>query len=302
MRFRYLIFLTFIAVHLYPFSVTAQQWVVPDDQKGKVAPFLFTPDMQKQGENLYNKNCASCHGVPGKDNWVKQLSPPPGDLAQGKAQGNSDGEMFYKLTMGKAPMPEFRNILSEEERWWVIAYLRTFNKEYIQPNPAGKGSFAGKIIKLQMVIDTIEKRIEVRAMEMTKEKNLVPAKGVEILLFVKRFFGNRQIGDPKTTGEQGAASFDFPADIPGDKEGKVELTCRVNDASGSISSSPVTTTSRIGVPTDRPGLTETRAWWSTRDKAPVWIIITYLSTVIIVWGIIFYILFSILKIRKLNTK
>lgn len=302
MRFRYLIFLTFIAVHLYPFSVTAQQWVVPDDQKGKVAPFLFTPDMQKQGENLYNKNCASCHGVPGKDNWVKQLSPPPGDLAQGKAQGNSDGEMFYKFTVGKAPMPEFRNILSEEERWWVIAYLRTFNKEYVQPNPAGKGSFAGKIIKLQMVIDTIEKRVEVRAMEMTKEKSLVPAKGVEILLFVKRFFGNMQIGDPKTTGNQGAAIFDFPTDIPGDKEGKVELTCRVNDASGSISSAPVTATYKIGIPTDKPGLTETRAWWSTRDKAPVWIIITYLSTVIIVWGIIFYILFSILKIRKLNTK
>lgn len=302
MRFRYLILLTFIAVHLAPFSTSAQQWVVPDDQKGKVAPFLFTPDMQKQGENLYNKNCASCHGIPGKDNWVKQLTPPPGDLAQAKAQSNSDGEWFYKLTVGKAPMPEFRNILSEEERWWVIAYLRTFNKEYVQPNPASQGSMSGKLIKLQMTVDTVKRRISVVAMEMTKEKSLMPAKGVEILVFVKRFFGSMQIGDPKTTGDQGAAIFDFPGDIPGDKEGKVEVTCRVNDASGSISSSPVTATYGIGVPTDKPGLTETRAWWSTRDKAPVWIIITYLTTVIIVWGIIFYILFSILKIRKLNKK
>lgn len=302
MRFRRTIILSLIAAYASISGVLAQQWLVPDDQKGKVAPFLFTPEMKKQGENLYNKNCASCHGIPGKDNWVKQLTPPPGDLAQAKAQSNSDGEMFYKLTVGKAPMPEFRNILSEEERWWVIAYLRSFNSAYVQPDPAAQGSFAGKLIKLQMVVDTAKKGVQVTAMEMTKEKSLSPAKGVEVLLFVKRFFGSMQIGDPKTTNEQGVASFEFPADIPGDKEGKVELTCRVNDASGSISSSPVTATYSIGVPTDKPGLTETRAWWSTRDKAPVWIIVTYLTTVLIVWGIIFYILYSILKIRKLNKK
>lgn len=301
MRFSNLLFFTFLVFTASLTKVSAQTWVVPDDQKGKVAPFLFTPDMQKQGEGIYTKNCVSCHGMPGKDNWVKQLNPPPGDLSKPKAQNQVDGELFYRITNGKAPMPEFRNILSEDERWWVISFLRSFNPKYVQPNPAGKGAFAGKIVKLKVDYDSVQHKVKVFATELTKEKTMVPSKGIEIMLFVKRYFGSMQIGDPKTTGERGVASFDFPTDLPGDIEGKVELTCRVNDASGSISSTPVTGTYTIGVPTDRPGLTETRAWWSTRDKAPVWIIITFSLTVVVVWGIIFSILFSLLKIRKLSS-
>lgn len=300
MRFRNILFFTFLVFTASLARVSAQQWVVPEDQKGKVAPFIFTPDLLKQGEGIYTKNCVSCHGVPGKDNWVKQLSPPPGDLAMTKVQNQSDGELFYRITAGKAPMPEFRNILSDDERWWIVAYLRTFNPKYVQPNPAGKGAFAGKVVKLHMEYDSLLKRVKVTATELTKEKTMVASKGIEIMLFVKRYFGNMQLGDAKTTGEKGVASFGFPSDLPGDKDGKLELTCRVKDASGSISSSPVTTTYTIGVPTDKPGLTETRAWWSTRDKAPVWIIITYSLSVITVWGIIFYILFLMLKIRKLG--
>ncbi len=301
MRFRKLLLFTSIVFAASLMRVSAQQWVVPDDQKGKTAPFMFTPDMQKQGEGIYTKNCVSCHGMPGKDNWVKQLSPPPGDLGVARAQGQSDGELYYRITAGKAPMPEFRNILSDDERWWVIAFLRSFNPKYVQPNPAGKGAFAGKIIKLRMEYDSVAKKVRISATELTKEKTMVSAKGIEIFLFVKRYFGNMQLGDPRITGERGTALFDFPADLPADKEGKVELTCRVNDASGSISSSPVTSTFTLGVPTSKPGLTETRAWWSTRDKAPVWIIITFSLTVIVVWAIILFILFSLLKIRKLST-
>ncbi len=300
MRFRNLLLFIFIICWASLMRTSAQQWVVPDDQKGKVAPFMFSPDLQKQGEGIYTKNCVSCHGMPGKDNWVKQLSPPPGDLAMVKAQKQSDGELFYRITTGKAPMPEFRNILSEDERWWVISFLRTFNPKYVQPNPAGKGVFTGKVVKLQMTYDSVQKKVKVFATELTKERTMVASEGIGIMLFVKRYFGNMQLGDPKTTGKQGLVLFDFPTDLPGDKEGKVELICRVNDASGSISSSPVTSTYAIGVPTNKPGLTETRAWWSTRDKAPVWIILAYTISVIVVWSIIISIVISVIGIRKLN--
>jgi mono/diheme cytochrome c family protein len=292
-----------LLIILFVFSigsrVSAQTWVVPDDQKAMVAPFKFTPDMQKQGEQIYLKNCQSCHGLLGKDNWAK-LTPPPGDLSKEKVQKQSDGEIFYRITTGKAPMPEFRNIIPEDERWWVIAYLRASNTAYVQPEPASKAAFTGRIVNLSMQYSDQMKKIVVTADEQLKDGKTQLAAGVEVMLFVKRYFGKMQVGEIKTTNAAGQVLFEFPADLPGNKEGYVDLTALVNDPKGIMKTKPATANLAIGAPTDRPGLTESRAWWSTRGKAPAWIMLTYTLTVIIVWGFIFYILYSILKIRKLS--
>jgi mono/diheme cytochrome c family protein len=279
--------------------VSAQTWVVPDDQKAVVAPFKFTPEMQKQGEQIYLKNCQSCHGLMGKDNWAK-LTPPPGDLSKEKAQVQTDGEIFYRITAGKVPMPEFRNILTEDDRWWVIAYLRSFNSKYVQPNPVAKAAFTGRIVTLAMEYSDPMKKIVVTATEQLKDGQAGPAAGVEVMLFVKRYFGKMQVGDIKTTNAGGKALFEFPADLPGNREGNVEVSAVVNDPKGVMKTTPATATLAVGAPTDKPSLTAQRAWWSTRGNAPVWIILTYTLSVVIVWGFILYIVYSILRIRKLS--
>ncbi len=292
---------TLIIIFLFSLGtrVAAQTWVVPDDQKAVVAPLKFTPDMQKQGEQLYMKNCQSCHGLPGKDNWAK-LTPPPGDLSKEKAQKQTDGEIFYRITTGKVPMPEFRNILPEDDRWSVIAYLRSFNPKYIQPNPVAKAAFTGRIVTLSMQYSEPMKKIVVTASEQLKDGQAGLASGVEIMLYVKRYFGKMQVGDVKTTNAKGQALFEFPADFPGNKDGYVEVSAMVNDPKSIMKTTPANATLAIGVPTDKPSLTATRAMWSTRDKAPVWILLTYTLSVIIVWGFIFYIIYSILKIKRLS--
>jgi len=279
--------------------LSAQGWIVPEENKKKVAPFRFTKEMQKQGENLYLKDCQSCHGLPGKNNFVK-LTPPPGDLAGDKVRVQTDGEIFYRITTGKTPMPEFRNILSEEERWWIVSYLRTFHRNYVQPKPSAKADITGKKVTLVLNYIKEKNKVKVSAFELSDHKVRIPLKGIEILLFVKRYFGNMQIGDSKVTNEKGIVTFDFPVDLPGDKTGIVDLIARVNDPSGHMSENPVTAKPPIGVATDRPSLIATRAWWSTRDKAPVWVILTYSFSVFIAWGFIIYILISIFKIKKVK--
>lgn len=299
MRFKKLAIIIFI--FFVGTRISAQLWVVPDEQKAVVAPFKFTPEMQKQGEQIYLKNCQSCHGLPGKDNWVK-LTPPPGDLAKEKAQKQTDGELFYRITAGKVPMPEFRNILPDNERWGLIAYIRSFNPSYIQPNPAAQASFTGRIVTLAMDYSTPMKKIVVTASEQLKDGKTGLAAGVEVMLFVKRYFGKMQVGDIKTTNARGQVLFEFPADLPGNKEGYVEVSALVNDTKSQMKTTPATASFAIGAPTDRPSLTETRAWWSTRGNAPVWILITFTLSVIIVWGFILYILYSLLRMRKLKNK
>jgi len=299
MRFKKHFFLLLFIFATAGIRVSAQAWIVPDDQKAVAAPVKFTPEMQKQGEQIYLKNCQSCHGLPGKDNWAK-ITPPPGDLSKEKAQKQTDGEIFYRITTGKVPMPEFRNIIPEDDRWSVIAFLRSFNPTYIQPALPVKTAFTGRIVTLAMQYNDHLKKIVVSAREKLKESDNLPAAGVEVLLSVKRYFGSLRVGDVKTTNSRGEALFEFPTDLPGDSNGNLEVTAQVNDPKNMVKSKPVTAILAIGVPTSKPGLTETRAWWSTRGHAPIWILLTYFLSVIIVWGFILYIVLSVLKIRKLS--
>ena len=97
----------------------SQDWQVPEDKTGKVASFKFDDVSHKNGEKIFQQNCISCHGTPGKNNFV-QLVPPPGDPATDKFQKQTDGDLFYKITTGRGAMPSFKNTLTEEERWSVI--------------------------------------------------------------------------------------------------------------------------------------------------------------------------------------
>ena len=74
------------------------------------------------------KQCASCHGTTGEGDGpaANDLERKPDSLKHPEAAKESDGELFWKLTEGKKPMPSFAKLLSEEDRWHVINYTRTF--------------------------------------------------------------------------------------------------------------------------------------------------------------------------------
>ena len=299
MNFRNTRLLLFILMILMGIHIMGQGWMVPEELKIKASPFRFTADSIRKGEMVFIKNCQSCHGNPGKMNWAR-ITPEPGDPASDKFQTQTDGEMFYRITTGKTPMPEFRNILSENERWNVISYLRSFNPKYIQPKPEQKAGFSGKQIILSLQYKKELEKIEVMAMEVTPDKKKLPVKGVEVVLFVKRYFGNLQLGEPKITNDKGEALFDLPANLPGDRLGYIDLTAMVHDNSGRTSEAQVKATISAGKPTVVPSLIATRAWWTVREQAPIWVILTYSISVLIVWGFILYIIYSVMRIRKIE--
>ncbi len=40
----------------------------------------------------------------------------------------TDGEIFYKISNGKKPMPPMNRKLSETERWQVVHHVRTLQQ------------------------------------------------------------------------------------------------------------------------------------------------------------------------------
>ena len=294
-----ILFLIFIVLRIGVFAQTAAPaWIVPEEAKEKVCPFQFTAETIKSGENVFQKNCKSCHGDPGKQNWAK-IVPPPGDPASAGFQKQTDGEMFYRVTSGKTPMPQFGNILSDEERWQVISYIRSFNTSYVQPAPIVKNGSAGKNLNLRIYCNYRLKKLYVLCMEITKDKSEIPAKGIEIQLNVKRYFGILRLGDPKNTNIQGLAVFDFPSDLPGGPFGFLDLSASVRDETGLLYANQAKARLAIGKPLILKSLTGARAMWSVRSKAPVWLILTFSISLIIVWGFIFYILISLKKLKQI---
>ena len=114
---------------LFASSAPVQEvWEVPDGARVLENPVPLTDEALAAGEEAYGARCASCHGDTGKGDGkaTRFIKPPPADISTTEARDRmTDGEMFYKITEGKKPMPGMARTLSDEERWQVVHFLRT---------------------------------------------------------------------------------------------------------------------------------------------------------------------------------
>jgi len=285
--------LVFIALfYLQPFA--QNNWNVPADKKAKNSYIKFDGASAGQGEAIYTKNCVSCHGNPGKGNSMKSLTPVPPDLSSSKTQSLTDGELFYIISTGRGVMPSFSNVLSEDERWKVISYIRSFNKNYVQVLSKSDPN-KNKLVKINLSYDAKTNKITVTSVANEKT-GVVALKDAEISLFATRYFGRIQIDNSTRTDANGVAVFTFPKDLPGDKKGSVQLVVKVNDETyGEIQS---VKKMQIGIPTDKPSLRADRAIWNVVSKAPYWIIFLYNLGVLVFVFVLAYLLYSLSKIWK----
>jgi mono/diheme cytochrome c family protein len=104
-----------------------QDWQAPAEALKLASPVKNIPDAAKIGRGYYMQRCADCHGKEGKGNGYmsKSVQKPPTNLTSQTVQSNSDGELFWKITNGKSPMPANRVRFTDEQRWYIVAYLRT---------------------------------------------------------------------------------------------------------------------------------------------------------------------------------
>ena len=118
-----LVFLMFVSG-----SSAQEVWVVPDEARAVENPVALNDEALAAGEKAYGARCASCHGDSGKGDGraTRFIKPAPADFSTVEARDRmTDGEIFFKITEGKKPMPGMARTLSDEERWQVVHYVRT---------------------------------------------------------------------------------------------------------------------------------------------------------------------------------
>lgn len=121
--------LTFIALLSLFFTQTAQaglDWRISPRKAKRPNPVEATAASIAAGEKIYRKECLECHGKAGKGDGpdAADLEKKVPDITTSEIMGQSDGALYYKITVGRRPMPGFKKLLTDEERWSVVNYLR----------------------------------------------------------------------------------------------------------------------------------------------------------------------------------
>jgi len=91
--------------------------------------FSTTPDTLAIGKSIFETNCAACHG----DNGVGTVLGAADFTDLRLMDDRAPRDFYLTVTQGKGSMPAWQGRLSQDERWAVIDYLRTFSYDATLP-------------------------------------------------------------------------------------------------------------------------------------------------------------------------
>ena len=129
--------LLIVLISLLVSSVYGQaEWTVPKQAEMMTNPLIKDSKSVEKGKKIFQSLCASCHGKTGKGDVaaMQSLNPKPTNFTTEKFQAQTDGTIYWKLSEGRGLMAAYKNMLSEEQRWSLVNYLRTF-KPKTKPKP-----------------------------------------------------------------------------------------------------------------------------------------------------------------------
>ncbi|MFK7825939.1 MAG: cytochrome c [Oligoflexales bacterium] len=89
----------------------------------KKNPIESTKKSVAKGSGLFKNHCQACHGQSGEGNGPKaaSLKKDPANLKVSRKK--PDSYLFSQIYMGRGPMPQNKEILSEEYCWHIINYI-----------------------------------------------------------------------------------------------------------------------------------------------------------------------------------
>ncbi len=109
----------------------------------KPAPFGISEDVFEAGAHVYVRECAACHGTPGRDvGFAKYMYPAAPQLwkkhAHGDVVGVSDddaGETYWKVANGirLSGMPSYKHVLSDTQMWQVSLLIKNADQQLPAP-------------------------------------------------------------------------------------------------------------------------------------------------------------------------
>lgn len=104
-------------------------WKAPDWADEMKNPRVGEADAITEGEDLYFSYCWSCHGEDGIGHGPAShtIDTTPADLTSTTVQQQTDGALYWKMSNGRNDMAPYEGVLSEDQRWALVTYIRTLS-------------------------------------------------------------------------------------------------------------------------------------------------------------------------------
>lgn len=139
-------------------------------------------------------------------------------------------------------------------------------------------------------------------LQSKSDTGYAPIAEVSLSFGIKCTFSNLPFGgEYTTTDEDGYVIVEFPTDVVGDENGDVEIVVsyKEDEAYGVVEKTAKVNWAKPLV-IDNSDIQH--KLWSSRANAPVPLVVISLLIIIGIWGTLFYLMFDLLKIRKLGKK
>jgi len=222
-------------------------------------------------------------------NEVKEHDPVDGTGWISKTYLNKDGEgifefpsSFYTLTSGLH----------------VYTFIVKMDSDPIYENAEEQITISDARISLEYFGDD---SIKTSSASLTgwKDNTYVPIPAAELKLCIKRTFNFLPFVETgATTNEKGEISGELPLDIPGNTNGTLTIAARLEDDE---TFGTVEVTKNVPwaiLPKVNPE--RGRTLWSPGDNAPLLLVISSVTIIVIIWGTILYLIYLLFKIKRLG--
>ena len=125
------------AMRPLPAGVVARDWIAdPVRRTGRDAagadatavPLPITRALLERGRERFAVACAACHGIAGDGDTrvarAMQRRRPP-SLHEPRIRALTPGALYRVIVDGYGVMPSYATLLAPDDRWAVVAYVRT---------------------------------------------------------------------------------------------------------------------------------------------------------------------------------
>lgn len=130
-----------------------------------------------------------------------------------------------------------------------------------------------------------------------------PLEGIAVKFYAQRYFSLLPFiagGKAVSTDEKGMATVNFPKLLPGDCNGSIVVIAKVEDDDnyGSLEAKDSIKWGSIISTSEQEEEWNTRSLSATGDRAPVYLLSAAGFIIVIVWGTLIYVMFSLVRIKK----
>jgi mono/diheme cytochrome c family protein len=92
-----------------------------------VNPLAFSEKSVRRGKEAYGFYCIQCHGplADGRGTVGQSFAPLPANLNESYVQEQTDGSLYYRISLGFNRHPPLWDTVAETDRWALINYIRS---------------------------------------------------------------------------------------------------------------------------------------------------------------------------------